>query len=197
MSVAIVRYNAGNIQSVAFALERCGVSYCISDDRDVLLSAERVIFPGVGQAASAMKHLREHGLDDVVRRITAPFLGICLGMQLLCRHSEEGSGGTDGLGIIGADVRRFTRPRKVPHMGWSSVECSDHPLFEGLGKREFLYFVHSYRAEVSSECIAEGCYEEPFAAAVAKGNFAGVQFHPERSGAIGERILRNFLRWKS
>jgi glutamine amidotransferase len=199
MSVAIVRYNAGNVQSVAFALQRCGVAYCISDEREVLLSADRVIFPGVGEAGSAMRYLRERGLDRVLLEIKAPFLGICLGMQLLCTHSEEdqqGTGGTQGLGLVETAVRRFRVPRKVPHMGWSPICPRDHQIFSGIRGGEYLYFVHSYRADISAECIAECTYEESFAAAVASCNFVGVQFHPERSGEVGERVLRNFLQWR-
>jgi len=199
MSVAIVRYNAGNVQSVAFALQRCGVTYCISDEREVLLSADRVIFLGVGEAGSAMRYLRKRGLDQVLPEIKAPFLGICLGMQLLCEYSEENeqdTEGTQGLGVIATRVRRFRLPRKVPHMGWSPVRPRDHQIFSGVRSGEYLYFVHSYRADLSSECIAECAYEESFAAAVATRNFVGVQFHPERSGDVGERILRNFLQWK-
>jgi glutamine amidotransferase len=199
MSVAIVRYNGGNIQSVAYALQRCGVTYCVSDDSGVLLSADRVIFPGVGEAGSAMRYLRERGLDKVITQIRSPFLGICLGMQLLCEHSEEDEQdnvGTQCLKVVAARVRRFQIPRKVPHMGWSTVRPRDHQIFAGTKTGDYLYFVHSYRVDPSSACIAECSYEEPFSAAIARANFVGVQFHPERSGQAGERVLRNFLHWR-
>lgn len=194
MSVAILRYNAGNVRSVETALERLGVSYVVTDERAELLSAERVIFPGVGEASSAMKYLTERGLDRVLRDIKAPLLGICLGMQLLGEHSEEGE--TRGLGVIPISIRRFTKPRKIPHMGWSRVAIASHPLFQGIDEDAYFYFVHSYRADMSDFSIATCVYEETFAAAVARNNFVGVQFHPERSGVDGERVLRNFLSWR-
>ena len=193
MRVAILRYNAGNVRSVETALERLGVSYVVTDQPAELLSAERVIFPGVGEASSAMRYLTERGLDRVIRDIQAPLLGICLGMQLLGEHSEEGK--TRGLGIIPISIRRFTKPRKIPHMGWSKTLLGTHPVFQGIEDEAYFYFVHSYRADVSDFSIATCVYEEPFAAAVARNNFVGVQFHPERSSDDGERILRNFLSW--
>jgi glutamine amidotransferase len=194
MSVAIVRYNAGNIFSVCTALERLGASYEVTDDAERILSAERVLFPGVGEACSAMRYLRERGLDRVLADVRAPLLGICLGMQLLCDYSEENS--TEGLGLIGGRIRRFTLPRKVPHVGWSRVEAFGHPLFQGISSGAYFYFVHSFRADESSASIARCDYEERFAAAIASGSRAGVQFHPEKSGEVGERLLRNFLEWQ-
>jgi glutamine amidotransferase len=194
MRVAIIRYNAGNVRSVETALERLAVSYVVTDHPEELLSAERVIFPGVGEAASAMRYLTERGLDRVIADIKAPLLGICLGMQLLGEYSEEGD--TRGFGIIPISIRRFTKPRKIPHMGWSRVRVVNHPLFEGIDEEVYFYFVHSYRADVSDFSIATCVHEETFAAAVARNNFVGVQFHPERSGVDGERVLRNFLSWR-
>lgn len=193
MSVAIVRYNAGNVRSVAHALERIAVTYTITDDARELASADRVIFPGVGEARSAMEYLRSSGLDRVVRDLTQPVLGVCLGMQLLCETSEEGS--AECLGVISGRVKRFTVPEKVPHMGWSPVTRLDHPIFSGIVDGAFFYFVHSYRVDVCDETIARCVYEEEFSAAVAKRNFVGVQFHPEKSAEAGERILKNFMEW--
>lgn len=194
MNVAIVRYNAGNTRSIVNALERIGAHCTVTDDPDTLLSAERVIFPGVGEASSAMKFLKERGLDETLRAIKAPLLGVCLGLQLLCASSEEGN--IECLGILPQRVRRFSLPRKVPHMGWSRVSGLDHPVFDGIASGSFFYFVHSYRLDLGPESIAECTYEERFAAAAAKGNFVGVQFHPEKSAQDGEQVLRNFLRWK-
>lgn len=194
MTVVIVRYNAGNTCSIANALDRLGVSCTISDDAQTLLSAERLIFPGVGEASSAMRYLKSKGLDEVLKAVKAPLLGICLGLQLLCDSSEEGE--TQCLGIFPERVRRFKRPRKIPHMGWSRVHELGHPLFSGIPDDSFFYFVHSYRLELTADSIASCCYEENFSAAAVKDNFAGVQFHPEKSSSAGEQLLRNFLKWK-
>jgi len=194
MSVAIVKYNAGNVRSVMTALERLDVSYAVTDDRRELLSVYRVIFPGVGEESSAERYLAERGLDDTIRALTAPVLGICLGLQLLCEWSEEGP--TNCLGIMPGTVKRFTKPRKIPHMGWSRVEALSHPIFRDIAEGSYFYFVHSFRLDVTTETIATCRYEESFAAAVARGNFVGVQFHPEKSADVGERMLRNFLEWK-
>jgi len=196
MSVVIVKYNAGNISSVATALDRLGITYKISDSEQEIVSADRVIFPGVGEARSAMAYLRERGLDRILRDIKAPFLGICLGMQLMCEESEEGDS-TACLGIVKAQVKRFTIPRKVPHMGWSRVSHKQHPLFAGVKQDDYFYFVHSYRVDVSADAIAVCNYEEDFSAAICKRNFVGVQFQPEKSGTTGELIIRNFLEWRS
>jgi glutamine amidotransferase len=195
MRVAIVRYNAGNIRSVETALERLGASFEVTDRAGELLSADRVIFPGVGEASSAMAYLRAKGLDKVIPEIQAPVLGICLGMQLLGEYSEEGA--TPGLAIVRGVVRRFVKPRKIPHVGWSQIQVSSHPLFSGISKDPYFYFTHSYRMDLSDACVAGCAYGETFAAAIARDNFMGVQFHPERSGSNGERLLSNFLSWRT
>ncbi len=195
---AIIKYNAGNIQSVLFALERLGAEAVWTDDPDVLRRADRVIFPGVGEASSAMRYLRERGLDTVIRSLHQPVLGICLGLQLFCRHSEEQD--TDCLGIFDLAVRRFsapptdaTRPLKVPHMGWNTLRDLHGPLFEGVAEAEFVYFVHSFYAESSPESSATTDYGVAFSAGLQRDNFYAVQFHPEKSGVAGQRILQNFL----
>ena len=189
--IAIVKYNAGNVRSVLNALERLGVEAVVTDDPAILKSAEKVIFPGVGEAGTAMRYLRERGLDKVLTGLTQPFLGICLGMQLMCSHSEEGD--TPGLGIFPERVRRFPEGEKVPHMGWNELENLKSPLMGNLPHGSDVYFVHSYFAEAGPDCIATTTYGLPFAAAMAKQNFYGVQFHPEKSGEVGRRILGNFL----
>ena len=194
MSVAVVRYNAGNVKSVVNALERIGANYRVTDDAQELQSADRVIFPGVGSANSAMEYLRASGLDRTLTSLTSPVLGICLGMQLLCIRSEEGS--TECLGIISGEVKRFIQPEKVPHTGWSRVISLNHPIFEGIPAGSYFYFVHSYRLERCNETIATCTYVESFSAAAARENFVGVQFHPEKSADAGERLLRNFMEWK-
>lgn len=195
MNVAIVKYNAGNIYSVANALRRLGVEPVLTDDAELLRKADRVIFPGQGEASEAMGYIREHGLDNVIRSLTQPVLGICIGQQLLCRHSEEGE--TDCIGVFDVDVRRFRPNRhedKVPAMGWNSLAGLNTPLFKGLSPEQtYVYFVHSYYVPLCPYTIAIADYIEPFSAAISKGNFFATQFHPEKSGAAGERILRNFL----
>jgi glutamine amidotransferase len=195
MSVVILHYNAGNVCSVVNALERIGARLKITRSIEDLQSAERVIVPGVGQALSAMRFLREHRLEEVLLGLKVPVLGICLGLQLMCQFSEEGDAAC--LGILSEQVRRFSVPRKVPHMGWSRVNSLIHPIFEGIQEGSFFYFVHSYRVDVGSETIARCTYDETFAAAAARDNFVGVQFHPEKSAEAGERVLRNFLRWRA
>ena len=194
MTVAIVRYNAGNVQSVINALERIGASYSVTDDPRELQAADRVIFPGVGEASTAMTYLKTTGLDVTIREMTQPVLGICLGMQLLCERSEEGD--TECLGIVSGRVQRFCIKEKVPHMGWSQVTELDHPVFSGIPERSYFYFVHSYRVEQNDDTAARCDYGEAFSAAVARRNFVGVQFHPEKSAEIGEKLLRNFMEWK-
>ena len=194
MEVAIVKYNAGNIYSVENALRRLGVEPLLTDDSALLRRADCVLFPGQGEASGAMSYLRSHGLDTVIRSLTQPVLGICIGQQLLCRHSEEGD--TDCLGVFSADVRRFI-PRhhdeKVPAMGWNELSKLSTPLFDGISEGSFVYFVHSYYVPLCAETIATADYIHPYSAAMHKGDFYATQFHPEKSGSIGERILENFL----
>jgi len=194
MTVTVVRYNAGNVRSVTNALERIGASYVVSGDCEELRAAERIIFPGVGEASTAMEYLRTTGIDRVLRKTTAPLLGICLGLQLLCSESEEGS--TSCLGTLTGKVGKFVTPRKVPHMGWSQVTNLSHPVFEGIPEGSYFYFVHSYRLEECAETVARCVYGEAFSAAAAIRNFVGVQFHPEKSAEVGEQLLRNFVEWK-
>lgn len=194
MQVSIVKYNAGNIRSVDNALRRLGAEPIITDDPTVLRNSDRVIFPGQGEAESTMQYLHEHKLDEIIKGLTQPVLGICIGMQLLCRHSEEGN--TDCLGIFDADVRRF-RPtehnQKVPQMGWNTINDTKSKLFEGFSKPEFVYFVHSFYVPLCEATIATTDYIQPYSAALHKDNFFATQFHPEKSGSIGEQILKNFL----
>ena len=191
MNVAVIKYNAGHTLSVRNALARLGVEATVTDDAEAIALADRVIFPGVGEAASAMQHLRAHGLDDVITGLRQPFLGICLGMQLLCAHSEEND--TEGLGVFDARVRRFPTGGKVPHMGWNALEVKDDPLFTGVEDGAFTYFVHGFYADTGTDTIATTTHIVPFSAALRRGNFVGVQFHPEKSAAVGARILENFL----
>ncbi|SFK45577.1 glutamine amidotransferase [Porphyromonadaceae bacterium KH3CP3RA] len=189
--IAIIKYNAGNITSVKNAVERLGYECKVTDDIDEVLSAEKVIFPGVGEAKSAMNHLESKGLDKIIQSLVQPTLGVCLGLQLMCRHSEEGD--TKCLGIFDAKVKKFPATDIVPHMGWNNLEVEVNPLFNGFGKDDAVYFVHSYYAEICSETIARCDYILPFSAAMQKDNFYATQFHPEKSGDVGEKILRNFL----
>ena len=194
MTVAVIEYNAGNIKSVTNALTRIGAAFEVTGDRRLISTADRVIFPGVVEARSAMAYLREKGLDETISALQQPVLGICLGLQLFCSYSGEND--TECLGVIESTVDRFTVPRKVPHMGWSRVFYEAHPIFEMVEQGSYLYFVHSYRANLSPATVATCHYEEAFSAAVAHRNFFGVQFHPEKSGAVGQQILSNFLRWQ-
>ena len=197
MDIAIVRYNAGNIRSVLFALERIGAAAHVTDDPERLRSADRVVFPGVGEASSAMRYLRERGLDRTLTGLRQPVLGICLGMQLMCRFSEEN--GTECLGVFQEDVRRFrpSDPRvKVPQIGWNRVEETRGPLFEGIPDGSHFYFVHSYRASIGENTVAITRHSEAYSSALCRGNFFGVQFHPEKSAAAGEALLENFLSLK-
>jgi glutamine amidotransferase len=189
--IAIIKYNAGNIKSVKNALTRLGYSSIITDDPKELLAADKVIFPGVGEASSAMKYLKERGLDTAIKSIEKPVLGICLGLQLMCRFSEEAD--TECLGIFNSDVRLFPPVDKIPHMGWNNFLTIKGDLFKGVSADEDVYYVHSYYAEISS-CTSATCdYILPFSAAMTRDNFYATQFHPEKSAAVGERILRNFL----
>ena len=192
MTLAIVKYNAGNIASVQTALARLGVESTVSDDPEVLRTAERVIFPGVGEASSAMAYLRGKKLDETIRSLTQPVLGLCLGMQLLCGHSEENDAVC--LGILPNRVRRFAgSDLKVPHMGWNTLDSMRSPLFDGVAEDSYAYFVHGYYVERSKETIATCSYGVEFAAAVNHENFYAVQFQPEKSGAAGNKVLENFL----
>lgn len=191
MNLVIVQYNAGNIHSVRLALNRLGLEPVVSDDPATLRGADKVIFPGVGEAGSAMAYLRERGLEEVLRGLRQPFLGICLGLQLMCRHSEEND--TPCLGLFDLAVKRFPPREKVPHMGWNTITRLRGPLFAGLAEESYLYFVHSYYAELAPETAAVCDYILPFSAALERDNFHAVQFHPEKSGTAGEHILRNFL----
>jgi len=193
MNLAIIKYNAGNIQSVLYALERLGVQAEVTDDHEKIQSADKVIFPGVGEASSAMNSLRENNLDKLIKELKQPVFGICVGMQLLCEHSEEND--TDCLGIVPVKVKKFTR-LKVPQIGWNSIYDLKTPLFSNVPEQSFIYNVHSYYAEDSEYTIAKCNYGLEYAAAVQKDNFYGVQFHTEKSAKIGEQILKNFLAWK-
>ena len=189
--VAIIDYGAGNVQSVRFAFERLGVKTVVTSDSSEIQSATHVIFPGVGHAKAAKSHLIETGLIDFIKTLNQPVLGICLGMQLLCKQTEEGP--TEGLQIFDTNVAKFNVNLKVPAVGWASVKPNNPPLFERLDKEQF-YLVHSYYAQVSEQTIALADYEIPYSAALANNNFIGVQFHPERSGEAGEQLLNNFLK---
>lgn len=194
MKVAIIKYNAGNICSVDYALKRLGVDAVITADQDVLRAADKVIFPGVGEAGTTMNFLRASGMDRLIRELRQPVLGICLGMQLMCRQSEEGN--ADCLGIFNTEVKRFISEKhedKVPHMGWNTLMQTNSRLFEGFAKEEYVYFVHSYYVPVNDCTAAVTDYILPFSAALHKDNYYATQFHPEKSGGVGERILMNFL----
>lgn len=196
MRVAIIKYNAGNIRSVLFALERLGVQASVTDNEEEIRNATHVIFPGVGAAGSAMDYLRERGLDKLIVSLTQPFLGVCLGMQLMCKYSEEND--TACLGIFDIPVKKFIAPTdgqrfKIPHMGWNSLHDLKTPLMQGLKDGDYCYFVHSYYAGKSEFSIATTNYILPYSSALHKDNFYGVQFHPEKSALVGEQILKNFL----
>jgi glutamine amidotransferase len=192
--IAIIKYNAGNVQSVLHALQRLGHNAEWTDDPTRIRRAERVIFPGVGEASSAMRHLRERGLDDLIRQLQQPVLGICLGLQLFCRHSAEND--TPCLGIFDAEVRQFdpNLGLKVPHMGWNTLHALRGPLFQGIAAGSHVYFVHSFFAEIHPDIAARCDYGTPFCAAMQRDNFFAVQFHPEKSGSVGQQILANFLK---
>ena len=190
--IVIIDYGAGNIQSLKFALRRNGYEGILSSDPEEIAAADKVIFPGVGEAGSAMAMLKASGLDLLIPRLRQPVLGICLGMQLMCRYSEEGN--THGLGIFDAEVKRFSNNVKVPQIGWNQIFELRSPLFEGVKENDYIYMVHSYYAPESSESIALTEYGRVYSSALQKDNFYGLQFHPEKSGNTGERILENFLR---
>lgn len=190
--IAIVKYNAGNIRSVQNALTRLGFESEVTDDAEKLQSAEKVIFPGVGEASTAMNYLRERGLDKVIFELKQPVLGICLGLQLMCNSSEEGT--TKCLGIFENEVRKFQGKELIPQMGWNEITDLKSELFANIQSKSDVYFVHSYFAEVNENTIAACDYIQPFSAAIQKNNFYATQFHPEKSAGIGEQILLNFLR---
>lgn len=189
--VAIIKYNAGNITSVYNAVKRLGYPCRVTDDVEEIRRAEKVIFPGVGEARSAMIYLKERELDRVIKSLLQPTLGVCLGLQLMCDHSEEGD--TKCFGIFDAIVKKFPPADIVPHMGWNNLSDVNSPLFQNFGRDDTTYFVHSYYAEICSQTIATCDYILPFSAAIERDNFYATQFHPEKSGSVGEQILKNFL----
>lgn len=195
MDVAIVKYNAGNIYSVIHALKRLGINPILTDDAELLSKADRVLFPGQGEASTAMAYLRKRGLDTVIKDLCQPVLGICIGQQLMCRHSEEGD--TNCLGIFPLDVKRFQPQRhtdKVPQMGWNSIQDLRTPLFREVEDGSYIYNIHSYYVPYDKDFTIATCdYIQPYSAALHRDNFYATQFHPEKSGKIGERILKNFL----
>jgi glutamine amidotransferase len=194
MKIAIINYGAGNIQSILFAIERLGYTAVLTNNPDEIQQADKVIFPGVGEASYAMQKLKESGLDSLIPTLNQPVLGICLGMQLMCHHSEEGN--TNGLGIFDTNVIRFSNNVKVPQMGWNQIYNLKSPLFEGINENEYMYLVHSYYVPNCKEAIAITNYDLEYASALQKNNFYGTQFHPEKSGDVGEKILANFLKLK-
>jgi glutamine amidotransferase len=192
--LVIIKYNAGNIRSVLYALERIGMNATVTDDPHTIMNADRVIFPGVGEAGTAMKYLKQRELDKVIRNLKQPVLGICLGMQLMCNHSEESN--TECLGIFDEEVKLFGKGQgneKIPQIGWNNIFHLKTPLFNGVPEQSYIYSVHSYYANEGSHTIATADYIHPYSAALHRDNFYGVQFHPEKSAAAGEQILRNFL----
>ena len=192
MKVVIIKYNAGNVQSVLFALERIGVKGILSDNADEINSADKVIFPGVGEASSAMKFLKEKNLDTVIKNLKQPTLGICLGMQLMCKRSEEGN--TECLGIFPLQVKKFVGDFKIPQIGWNNIYDLNGNLFSNSKENEYMYFVHGYYAESGNDTIAKTNYILEYSSALQKNNFYGVQFHPEKSSDSGQKILENFLK---
>jgi glutamine amidotransferase len=192
MKVVIIKYNAGNIRSVLFALERIGVNAIVSDDHDEIRSADKVIFPGVGEASSAMNYLKEKGLDQLICSLTQPVLGICLGMQLMCAFSEENN--TTCLGIFDQKVKLFPEiGLKIPQIGWNNIGQLKSDLFRGVDENAYMYFVHSYYVENCESAIAITNYTSEYSSAIQKNNFYAVQFHPEKSGEVGQKILENFI----
>jgi len=197
MEVAVINYNAGNVKSVLFALKRVGIEAKLTGDPKEIINADKVIFPGVGEASSTMKYLINKGLDKVIKELKQPVLGICLGMQLMCEYSEEND--TTCLGIFPQKVKLFRPPRnneifKVPHMGWNNINQLQSALFESVPENAYMYFVHSYYVEAGEYTTATVNYIQDFSAAVHKDNFYATQFHPERSGSVGAQILENFIR---
>jgi imidazole glycerol-phosphate synthase subunit HisH len=191
MKIVIINYGAGNIQSIMFAIERLGYKAVLSNNPDEIKAADKVIFPGVGEASYAMKMLQESGLDTLIPTLKQPVFGICLGMQLMCNYSEEGD--TKGLGIFDVDVVKFSSKVKVPQMGWNNIYNLKSDLFKGIAENEYMYLVHSFYAPICTETIATTNYELEYSSALENDNFYGTQFHPEKSGDIGEQILANFI----
>ena len=194
MKIAIIDYGAGNIKSIQFALNRLGFEGLLTNNPNEIQSADKVIFPGVGEASSAMNKLKNSGLNELIPTLKQPVLGICLGMQLMCNHTEEGN--TNGLGIFDTNVVQFSNQVKVPHMGWNTIYNLQSPLFQGINENEYLYLVHSFYAPLSENTIAMTNYELQYSSALQLNNFYGVQFHPEKSGLVGEKLLQNFLNLK-
>jgi glutamine amidotransferase len=192
LKIVIINYGAGNIQSIMFAIERLGYKAILSNNPDEIKAADKVIFPGVGEASYAMKMLQESGLDVLIPTLKQPVFGICLGMQLMCNYSEEGD--TKGLGIFDVDVVKFTSKVKVPQMGWNTIYNLKSDLFNGIAENEYMYLVHSFYAPLCAETIATTNYELEYSSALENDNFYGTQFHPEKSGDVGEKILENFLK---
>jgi glutamine amidotransferase len=192
LDLVIIDYGAGNIQSIKFAIQRLGFEAVLTSDVNQILAADKVIFPGVGEASSAMAKLKVSGLDNLIPKLKQPVLGICLGMQLMCNSSEEGN--TKGLGIFDVDVVKFSNQVKVPQIGWNQITNLKSHLFEGISETEFIYMVHSFYAPLSENTVAISDYGIPYSAALQKNNFYGTQFHPEKSSVVGERILLNFLK---
>ena len=191
MDLVIIKYNAGNVQSVMCALDRLQVNYKLTDDKEEILKADKVIFPGVGEASSAMRYLREKNLHQLIPQLKQPVFGVCLGQQLLCKYSEENN--TECLGVFDLTIKRFEPKLKVPHIGWNNLTDLKGPLFKGLEKDPYVYFVHSYYAELGKETCATTEYIVPFSAGMQKDNFYAVQFHPEKSSKAGEKIIQNFV----
>ena len=193
MKIVIIKYNAGNIQSVLFALERIGIEAIVTDNHEEILAADKVIFPGVGEASSAMNSLREANLDQLIKKLQQPVLGICVGMQLLCKYSEEND--TPCLGVFEEPVKKFVSVNglKVPQIGWNTISGLKSPLMKGLPENSYCYFVHSYYVPLTEHAIATTDYIQPYAAAIHTNNFYGVQFHAEKSAKAGEQILKNFI----
>lgn len=194
MNIVIIKYNAGNIQSVLYALERISMEAVVTDDHEQIKNADKVIFPGVGEASSAMRYLKERGLDEVIKNLTQPVLGICLGMQLMCKYSEEND--TECLNIFNEEVRRFNPPLgdggKVPQIGWNNIYDLKTDLFKEVADNSYCYFVHGYYAALGEHTIATTDYVQPYSSGLYRDNFYGVQFHPEKSAKVGEQILKNF-----